>query len=47
VLTNPTTVWQRLKFAHWYRENQRQVEIVSGTAVWYHGGLPPLGVATK
>jgi DDE superfamily endonuclease len=44
VLTNPATVWQRLKFAHWYREGQRQVEIASGTAVWYHGGLPPLPI---
>jgi hypothetical protein len=44
VLTNPRTVWQRLKFRHWYGEGQRQVEIVSGTAVWYHGGRPPLPI---
>src|SRR5438045_552149 len=44
VLTNPKTVWQRLKFARWYRETNRQIEITSGTAVWYHGGLPPLPI---
>ena len=44
VLTNPRTVWQRLKFRHWYSESQRPVEIVSGTAVWYHGGRPPLPI---
>src|SRR5450631_655878 len=42
VLTNPHTVWQRLKFTHWYRDTNRQVEVTSGTAVWYHGGLPPM-----
>jgi addiction module HigA family antidote len=48
VLTNPRTVWQRLKFRHWYGEGQRQVEIVSGTAVWYHGGRPhPGGVVLR
>ena len=44
VLTNPKTVWQRLKFARWYRETNRKIEIISGTAVWYHGGLPPLPI---
>ncbi len=44
VLTNPKTVWQRLKFTHWDRETNRKVEITSGTAVWYRGGLPPLPI---
>jgi hypothetical protein len=44
VLADPRTVWQRLTFAHWYRETNRQVEITSGTAVWYRGGLPPLPI---
>lgn len=44
VLADPRTVWQRLKFAHWYGETNRYVEILSGTAVWYHGGLPPLPI---
>ena len=44
VLANPRTVWQSLKIRHWYSESRRQVEITSGTAVWYHGGLPPLPI---
>lgn len=44
VITNPNTVWQRLKFLNWYRETNRLIEITSGTAVWYHGGLPPLPI---
>jgi hypothetical protein len=44
VLTNPRTVWLRMKFLHWYRETNRKVEVTSGTAVWYHGGLPPLPI---
>ena len=42
VLADPKTVWQRLEFAQWYRETNRVVEITSGTAIWYHGGLPPV-----
>lgn len=44
VVTNPNTVWQRLKFLNWYRETNRLIEITSGTAVWYHRGLPPLPI---
>lgn len=44
VVTNPNTVWPRLKFLNWYRETNRLIEITSGTAVWYHGGLPPLPI---
>ena len=44
VLANSRTVWQRLKIRQWYSETQRQVEITSGVAVWYHGGLPPLPI---
>jgi hypothetical protein len=44
VLTDPNTAWQRLKFLHWYRETNRKVEVASGNAVWYHGGLPPLSI---
>ena len=53
VLADPKTVWQRLKFAHWYRgETNREVEVNSGTAImrfqllrhWYRGGLPPLHI---
>lgn len=40
ILANPATEWQGMIVAHWYGEGERRVEWVSGTAVWYHGGLP-------
>jgi hypothetical protein len=44
VLNDPKTVWQRLTILHWYGEGLRLVEITSGTAIWYHGGKPPLPI---
>jgi hypothetical protein len=32
-------VWERLSVA-WYGCSTRSVDLASGTAVWYHGGLP-------
>jgi hypothetical protein len=29
---------------HWYGEGQREMDIVSGTGVWYHTGKPPLPI---
>lgn len=28
----------------WYRKPQREVEVVSATAVWYHSGMPPVPI---
>jgi len=39
VLTNPKTCWQRIK-VKWYDGQQRQMELTSQTAVWYHPGKP-------
>ena len=44
VLENDKTVWQSLIVQEWYGEKQRQLEICSATAVWYHGGKPPLPI---
>ncbi|WP_168733500.1 transposase [Deinococcus sp. Arct2-2] len=41
---DPETRWERLQVGRWYGETNREVEIVSQTAVWYHNGLPPLPV---
>ena len=38
-LADPATVWQRCQVS-WYGGTTREVELASGTAVWYHGGLP-------
>lgn len=38
-LADPQTEWQQLTLA-WYGRTTRTVELASGTAVWYHSGLP-------
>ena len=42
VRDDPQTRWTTLTVSHWYGRGERAVEIVSQTAVWYHGGLPPV-----
>ena len=42
VLTDHKTRWQRLVVPRWYEQAARPIEIASGTAVWYHAGLPVL-----
>lgn len=44
VLADPATVWQRVSIEGWYGEGLRDIELASGTAVWYHGGLPVLPI---
>src|SRR5512147_1055899 len=39
-----TTRWKRVTIPEWYGEGSRTIEIVSNTAVWYHGGQPPVPV---
>jgi len=39
-----TTNWQPLLLAHWYSEQERSVEIVSDTALWYSTGFPPVPI---
>jgi len=41
---DPTTAWTALTVARWYGEDQRAIEIVSGTALWYHSGKPPVPI---
>lgn len=41
-LHDPKTTWQRVTIQDWYGEGEREVEIVSGTGVWYHAGKPAL-----
>jgi hypothetical protein len=40
VLADPATAWTQLTLACWYGEHDRTVEVASGTAVWYHCGMP-------
>jgi len=43
ILTDPATVWQPLSLA-WYSGQPRQMDIASGTAVWFHNGKPPVPI---
>ncbi|MFN8540447.1 MAG: transposase [Thermomicrobiales bacterium] len=43
-LADPTTAWTSVTVANWYGEGARTVEVASGTAVWYHTGLPPVPI---
>jgi hypothetical protein len=40
VEVDPKTRWQRMTIRQWYGESRRLIEIVSGTAVWWHSGQP-------
>ena len=39
--TDRKTVWTRVTMAEWYRGQTRELDYVSGVAVWYASGLPP------
>ncbi len=40
LLNNPKTLWKPVTLEHWYGEPRRTVEITTGTAIWYHSGMP-------
>jgi hypothetical protein len=42
MLKEPETQWTRLKIANWYGGGEREVEVCTDLAVWYHCGLPPV-----
>jgi hypothetical protein len=44
VAADPRTDWQTLTVALWYGQTNRVIEIASGTAVWFHGGKPPVAI---
>ena len=37
-------MWTPLLVADWYGQGERTVEITSQSAVWYHGGKPPVAI---
>ena len=41
---DPATVWTPLRVARWYSQGERDIEIVSQTARWYHSGMPPVAL---
>ena len=40
VLAAANTQWEAITLAYWYGHMQKQLDVVTGTAVWYHGGAP-------
>lgn len=44
ILENPATSWQRYTVPLWYGRTNRTIEIATGSAIWYHSGLPPLPI---
>jgi hypothetical protein len=44
ILQDRKVSWQRCRISLWYGQTNRLVEITSGIAIWYHGGLPPVPV---
>lgn len=39
-LRDPATAWRRVVVSRWYGEAERAVEVATGTALWYHAGMP-------
>ena len=37
-LADPKTRWRRVTVAGWYGRTERRIELISGTALWYHPG---------
>jgi len=40
-LESKATRWSKLSMPYWYGDQRCILEITTGTAVWYHSGLPP------
>jgi len=44
VLTDPATAWTTIMMSEWYGGQRCRLETATGTAIWYHGGLPPVPI---
>jgi hypothetical protein len=44
VLSARTTVWTTIMMSEWYGGERCRLEIATGTAIWYHSGLPPVPI---
>jgi hypothetical protein len=43
-LTSKRTVWTSVVVSQWYNAQQRQLLVATGTALWYHAGIPPVPI---
>ena len=39
-LTAASTKWQEVEATWWYGRTEKRLEVATGTAVWYHSGMP-------
>jgi len=44
VAADTKTVWTPVTIRNWYGEGQRELEMTSDTAIWYHSGKPPVPI---
>lgn len=44
LLLDESTEWTKVKVENWYGKGEREIEICSDTAVWYHGGKLPVEI---
>jgi hypothetical protein len=44
ILTNRATRWTKIVMPEWYGGERRTLNFVTGTAIWYHAGLPPVPI---
>jgi hypothetical protein len=44
VLASRKTVWTAVVVSQWYNAQQRKLLTATGTAVWYHAGIPPVPI---
>jgi len=44
VLNNPKTTWTTVIVSQWYGDQQRSLQTATGTALWYHSGIPPVPI---
>jgi hypothetical protein len=42
VRDDPATAWTPERVVSWYGQQEQDLEVAAGTAVWYHAGKPPL-----
>ena len=44
VIKDRKVSWKRYRVSLWYGRTNRLVEITTGTAMWYHAGVPPVPI---
>jgi hypothetical protein len=44
VMKSKKTVWTSVVVSQWYNARERTLLVATGTAVWYHAGIPPVPI---